>query len=145
MTGAADRTGEADRGASPPPAVRLGDCLSALLQEFTRAEMQARAHAARLARDVSGEPDLGDLPVSLFEFGEVVVTARVAVAGIESGDRHPGDDGLEGEDAGTVRVWVSADRLSEVDPELLTTLEITLTGGSVRWEELDDEGELVRT
>lgn len=144
MTGSADRTGEADRGESPP-AVRLGDYLSAILQEFTRAEMQARAHAARLARDVSGEPGLGDLPVSLFAVDEAVVTARVAVAAIGSGERHPRDEGPEGEDDGAVRVWVSADRLSEVDPELLTTLEITLTGGSVRWEELDDEGELVRT
>lgn len=59
--------------------MRLGDYLSAILQDFTRAKMKADAFARDLARDIADTPEQGEVPVTRFSFDQSTVTTRVAV------------------------------------------------------------------
>lgn len=62
--------------------MRLGDYLTALLQDFTRAEMQADAFVGELARDLADASDGAGMPVSRFSFGRSTITTRVAVTDV---------------------------------------------------------------
>lgn len=59
--------------------MRLGDYLSAILQDFTRAKMQADVFARDLARDIADTPEQGEVPVTRFSFDQSTITTRVAV------------------------------------------------------------------
>jgi len=65
--------------------MRLGEYLSAILQDFTRAEAQAHAFARDLARDLAETPEEGSLPVTRFSFDRSTVTTRVAVTEASTG------------------------------------------------------------
>lgn len=70
--------------------MQLGDYLSAILQDFTRAKVQADAFARDLARDIADKPEEGDMPVTRFSFGQSTVTTRIAVTEASEGE----EDGL---------------------------------------------------
>jgi len=65
--------------------MRLGDYLSAILQDFTRAKVKADAFARDLARDLAETPEQGDVPVTRFSFDRSTVTTRVAVTEASKG------------------------------------------------------------
>jgi hypothetical protein len=101
--------------------MRLGEYLSAILQDFTRAEAQAHAFARDLARDIAETPEEGSVPVTRFSFDRSTLTTRIAVAEVSKGTAG---------DPGTKRLTAAARRTARALTEHDETAELFALSGT---------------